>query len=83
MTNKAVTNKAVIAWRLAALTLLGRATPELPATVFFTQMQLRVLRHLASKRQLGAPDNLGLAVRAMEILGGLGELCPDPRPVSQ
>ena len=63
-------DEAVIAWRLAALTLLGRETPELPATVFFTQMRLRVLRHLAAKRQLGAPDNLGLAVRAMAILGG-------------
>ena len=67
---RAVTIKAVIAWRLAAMTLLGRETPELPATVFFTQMQLRVLRHFAAKRQLGAPDNLGLAVRAMAILGG-------------
>ena len=67
---RAVTIKAVIAWRLAATTLFGRETPELPATVFFTQMQLRVLRHFAAKRQLGAPDNLGLAVRAMAILGG-------------
>jgi len=28
--------KAVIAWRLAALTLLGRETPESPAKVCFT-----------------------------------------------
>ncbi len=75
---RAVTIKPVIAWRLAALTLLGRETPELPATVFFTQMQLRVLRHFAAKRQLGAPDNLGLAVRAMVILGGLCR--PNARP---
>ena len=32
---RAVTIKPVIAWRLAAMTLLGRATPELPAAVFF------------------------------------------------
>ena len=67
---RAVTIKAVIAWRLAALTLLGRETPELPATVFFTQIQLRVLRHFASRRRLAEPANLGLAVRAMAILGG-------------
>ena len=67
---RAVTIKAVIAWRLAALTLLGRETSELPATVFFTQVQLRVPRHCAAKRQLAAPGNLGLAVRAMAILGG-------------
>ena len=67
---RAVTIKAVIAWRLAAMTLLGRETPELPSEVFFTQIQLRVLRHFAAKRGLAAPGNLGLAVRTMAILGG-------------
>ena len=67
---RAVTIKAVIAWRLAAMTLLGRETPELPAAVFFTQIQMRVLRHFASRRRLAEPANLGLAVRAMAILGG-------------
>ncbi len=38
---RAVTIKAVIAWRLAAMTLLGRETPELPSEVFFAQIQLR------------------------------------------
>ena len=67
---RAVTIKAVIAWRLAAMTLLGRETPELPAAVFFTQVQMRVLRHFTSKRGLAEPGNLGLAVRTMAILGG-------------
>ena len=67
---RAVTIKAVIAWRLAAMTLLGRETPELPAAVFFTEVQMRVLRHFASQRGLAAPGNLGLAVRTMAILGG-------------
>ena len=67
---RAVTIKAVIAWRLAAMTLLGRETPELPAKVFFTHIQLRVLRHFAASRRLAAPGNLGLAVRTMAILGG-------------
>lgn len=67
---RAVTIKAVIAWRLAAMTLLGRETPELPAAVFFTRVQLRVLRHFAEERGLSPPGNLGLAVRTMAILGG-------------
>ena len=67
---RAVTIKPVIAWRLAAMTLLGRETPELPAAVFFTQIQMRVLRHFASRRRLAEPANLGRAVRAMAILGG-------------
>ena len=56
---RAVTIKAVIAWRLAAMTLLGRETPELPSEVFFTQIQPAPLRVL------------GLAVRTMAILGAV------------
>ena len=67
---RAVTIKAVIAWRLAAMTLLGRETPELPAQVFFTHIQMRVLRHFAASRRLAAPGNLGRAMRTMAILGG-------------
>ena len=67
---RAVTIKAVIAWRLAAMTLLGRETPEMPAEALFTQVQIRVLRHFAARRRLAPPGNLGLAVRTMAILGG-------------
>ena len=52
------------------MTLLGRETPELPAEVFFTHSQMRVLRHFAASRGLAAPGDLGLAVRTMAILGG-------------
>ena len=67
---RAVTTNAVIAWRLAAMTLLGRETPEMPAEVFYTDLQLRVLRHFALRRGMAEPVNLGLAVRTMAILGG-------------
>ncbi len=67
---RAVMIKAVIAWRLALMTLLGRATPELPATVCFTPQQLRVLRDFATQHRLDPPRNLGLALRTMAILGG-------------
>jgi len=67
---RAVTIKAVIAWRLAAMTLLGRETPELPAEVFYTEYQLRVMRHFAARQGLKGPSDLGLAVRTMAILGG-------------
>ena len=59
---RAVTIKAVIAWRLAAMTLLGRETPELAAEVFCTELQMRVLRHFAKRRGMAEPANLGLAV---------------------
>ena len=67
---RAVTIKAVIAWRLAAMTLLGRETPQLPPDVFFTTVQIRVLQHFAARRGLAAPDDLGLAVRTMAIQAG-------------
>ena len=40
---RAVTIKAVIAWRLAALTLLGRETPELPAAVCGMPIEMRTV----------------------------------------
>ena len=40
---RAVTINAVIAWRLAAMTLLGRETPELPMEVMFTEVEVGVL----------------------------------------
>ena len=67
---RAVTIKAVISWRLAAMTLLRRETPELPATVLLTHIKMRVLRHFAASRGRAAPGNLGPAVRTMAILGG-------------
>ncbi len=57
---RAVTIKAVIAWRLAAMTLLGRETPELPVEVFFTRVQIRVMRHFAARRRLAAPGGAWL-----------------------
>lgn len=50
--------------------LLERKTPELPSEVFFTSIQMCVLRHFAARRNLTAPDNLGLAVWTVAILGG-------------
>ncbi len=80
---RAVTIKAVIAWRLAVLTLLGRATPELPATVCFTSQQLRVLHDFATQRRLDPPRNLGLALRTMAILGGYQYRANAPPPGHQ
>ena len=43
-----VTVNAVIAWWLAAMTPLGRQTPELPADVTFSDVELGVLRDFAT-----------------------------------
>ena len=65
---RAVTVNA--AWRLAAMTLLGRETPELPAEVMFSDIEIGVLRDFAADRKLPAPLDLGTAVLTMAMLGG-------------
>ena len=64
------TIKAVIAWRLTAMTLLGRDTPELPPETLFTDIEINALEDFAQDRKLAPPDNLGRAVLTMAILGG-------------
>ncbi len=80
---RAVTIKAVIAWRLALMTLLGRTTPEMSASVCFTPQQLRVLRDFTTHYRLEPPRNLGLAVRTMAILGGYLDRPNAPPPGHQ
>ena len=42
---------AVIAWRIMLLTLLGREIPDLPAEVFFSDLELEVLDAFAKTRR--------------------------------
>ena len=67
---RAVTINAVIAWRLAAMTLMGRDTPELPPETFFSEIEIAALEDFAKDRRLETPDNLGRAVRTLAMLGG-------------
>ena len=46
---RAIAINAVIAWRIMLMTLLGRKTPELPADVLFSDIEIEVLRRLAKK----------------------------------
>jgi len=41
----------VIAWRIMLMTLLGRETPELPADVLFSDVELRTLGAYAKKKE--------------------------------
>ncbi len=80
---RAVALNAVIAWRLAALTLLGRATPELPAENLFAGSEIAMLldyaRHMGfalpcqaeAGETPGLDDvSLGEAVLLVARLGG-------------
>jgi len=46
---RAIAINLVIAWRIMLMTLLGRDTPELPAAVLFSDIELRTLRAYAKK----------------------------------
>ena len=46
---RAIAINLVIAWRIMLMTLLGRETPELPADVLFSDVELRTLRAYAKK----------------------------------
>ena len=67
---RAVTINAVIAWRLMAMTLLGRDTPELPAETLFSDIEIAALEDFAKDRKLPPPDNIGRALRTTAMLGG-------------
>ena len=67
---RAVTINAVIAWRLAAMTLLGCDTPELPAGTLFSDIEIAALEDFAQDRKLPPPDNVGRAVLTTAMLGG-------------
>ena len=47
---RAIAINLVIAWRIMLMTLLGRETPELPAEVLFTDVEIEVLNAYAKKK---------------------------------
>ena len=55
---RAIGINLVIAWRIMLMTLMGRETPELPAKVLFSDIELRTLRAYA-KKTLETPRSVG------------------------
>ena len=80
---RAIAINAVIAWRVMLMTLLGRETPNLPAEVLFSDLQLKVLHAFARKRKLPPPALLGDAVSLTARLGGYMGRTHDPPPGRQ
>ena len=52
---RAIAINLVIAWRIMLMTLLGRETPDLPAEVLFSDLELQVLRAYAKKNGCRPP----------------------------
>jgi hypothetical protein len=47
---RAIAINLVIAWAIMLMTLLGRETPELPAEVLFSDLEIEVLKAFAKKK---------------------------------
>ena len=80
---RAIAINLVIAWRITLMTLLGRETPELPAEVLFSDIELRTLRAYAKKKRLKLPSLLGEAVTLVAKIGGYLGRNSDPPPGHQ
>ncbi len=80
---RAIAIRLVIAWRIMLMTLLGRETPELPAEILFSDIEVRTLEAYARKRGWSPPANLGEAVRLLAIIGGYLARKSDPPPGHQ
>lgn len=80
---RAIAINLVIAWRIMLMTLLGRETPELPAEVLFSDIELQVLRAYAKKKRLKPPSTLSEAVRLVARIGGYLGRTNDPEPGHQ
>ena len=66
------------------MTLLGRETPELPADVMFSDIELRTLAAFAKKEgRTKPPSTLGEAVRLVAKIGGYLGRNNDPPPGNQ
>ncbi len=48
---RAIAINLVIAWRIMLMTLLGRETPDLPAEILFSDVEIRTLRAYAKKKK--------------------------------
>ena len=80
---RAIAINLVIAWRIMLMTLLGRETPELPAEVLFSDIEIRTLRAYAKKKRKNPPTLLGEMVRLIAQIGGYLGRKNDPPPGHQ
>ena len=80
---RAIAINLVIGWRIMLMTLLGRETPQLPAEVLFSDIEIRTLRAYAKKKGLNPPTLLGDAVLLVAAIGGYLGRKNDPPPGHQ
>ena len=80
---RAIAIYVVIAWRILLMTLLGRESPDLPAEVLFSDLEVRTLKAYAAQHRVKPPLQLGQAVRLVARIGGYLGRASDPPPGHQ
>ena len=77
---RALAINAVIAWRITALTELGRTEPGLPAGKAFSDAEHAMLAEFARERGRPSPDSLGSAFDPVAMMGGYLNRGNEARP---
>lgn len=77
---RTITINAVIAWRLAVMTLLGRETPKLPMQVVFSELEIACLQDFAEYARRALPQNLQSAIVTKAMIAGYPNRKHDPPP---
>ena len=70
--HRAIAINSVIAWRLLAMTRLGRQVPDCAAELLFTDHEPRFIGSYAREFRQPEPERLGSAVRLVAHLGTTG-----------
>ncbi|MCK5131788.1 MAG: transposase, partial [Candidatus Sabulitectum sp.] len=73
----------VIAWRIMLMKQMYRKTPELPAEVLFSDMEILTLKAYAKKKGFRPPDTVGAAIFIVAKFGGYQARKSDPPPGDQ
>lgn len=81
--SRAIGINLVIAWRIMLMTLMGRETPNLPAELLFSDVEIRTLQAYAKKKRLKPPSTVGEAVLLVAKIGGYLGRNSDPPPGHQ
>ena len=81
---RAIASHLVLGWRIMQMTLLGLASPDLPAERLFSNLEIEVRQAYAkqdeSTKRIDKPTRLGDAVGIADRLGGTIGRAKDARP---
>ena len=70
----------VLAWRVLWLCMVNRVSPDLPASLVFTETEVKLLEHLVPMKQESRQRTVGRFLIRLARLGGYLDRTKDPPP---